>query len=321
MKTLIEQTWHTASSKAVIAPPKDGDYLLFRVDDRSDRNVYGGVDNEGNLLLAIEVKSLPPLIDIRSTALDYFRQERKGGGAWLMLFRLLRPELRPVFGRLCQDLIDEILGAVSDEALLEVVRKRISLWQRLFEDGSDGLLADFQVKGLIAELLFMESQIAGGFRSLSEAAEGWVGPSGADQDFIFTDESVEVKAIGPNSAGVSISSLQQLESMVPLHLSIWTLRTASPSELRAETLNDVVARIERLLAQEPAALSLFRDALLEAGYVVLPRYSELAFEPMLAEDFPVDDSFPKLTASSVPAGITSATYVISLHEIRAQGKQ
>lgn len=319
MKTLIEQAWLAASSKAGIAPAKAGDYVLFRVDERSERNVYGGVDSDGSLLLAIEVGSLPPLIEMRSTALDYFRQERKGLGAWLMVFRLRRVELTSVFGRLCQDLIDEILGVGSDEALLGVVRKRISLWQRLFEDGGNGLLADFQVKGLVAELLFLESQLTGGVRQPLEMVNGWVGPSGGDQDFIFSDESVEVKAIGPNSEGVTISSLQQLESKAPLHLSVWTLRSASPTEPRAETLNDVVARIERIFAPQPAALGLFRDALLEAGYVVHPYYSDLAFEPMFVEEFSVNETFPRLTQSSVPTGIASATYVVSLHQIRTAG--
>lgn len=319
MKTSIEHAWQAASSKAVVSPPKGGDYVLFRVDESVRRNIYGGIDSEGFLLLAIEVGSLPPLIDIRSSALDYFRQERKGAPAWLMVFRLRLVELAPVFGRLCQDLIDKIQDVGSDETLLGVVRRRIALWQRLFENGANGLLADFQVKGLLAELLFMESQLIGEARQPLEMANAWTGPSGGDQDFIFSDESVEVKAIGPNSEGVTINSLQQLESVAPLRLSIWTLRSASPEEPRAEALNDVVARIEHVFAQQPAALGLFRDALLEAGYVVHPRYSELAFEPMLVEEFSVDETFPRLIQSTVPEGVVSATYAVSLHKIRANG--
>ena len=316
MKTLIERAWDAATSKADATPPKNGDYVLFRVDERSPRNIYGGVDSEGSLLLAIEVGCLPPLIEIRSTALDYFRKERKGLNAWLLVFRLRLVDLAPVFGRLCQDLIDKIQGAASDDVLLGVVRKRISLWQRLFEDGRDGRLADFQVKGLIAELLFMKSLLTEGVREPLEVASGWLGPSGNDQDFIFSDEAVEVKAIGPNSEGVSISSLQQLDSTSPLRLHIFTLRRASPTEPRAVTLNDLVSEIERLLSPQPAALGLFLDALLEAGYVMHPRYSEVAFEPMLVEEFSVNNSFPRLTQSSVPTGIASATYVVSLHQIR-----
>ena len=318
MKTSIERAWVAASNRAGVSPAKDGGFIIFLVDEKAGRNIYGGVDSEGNLLLAIEMGNIPPVIEIRSSALDYLRQERKGGEAWLMVFRLRRIELASVFGRLCQDLIDEIQGLVGDAALLSEVRKRIALWQRLFEISGRGLLADFQIKGLLAELLFLESQLSAGREPL-EAATGWVGPSGGDQDFLFSERSFEIKAIAPNAEGVTISTLQQLDSKVPLRLSVWTMRPASPSEPRAETLNELVARIEEAFAPVPAALQLFRDAMLEAGYVVHPYYSEIAFEPMHTEEFPVLEAFPRLTQSSVPSGVTAATYVVSLHKIRSAG--
>lgn len=318
MKTSIEHAWSAAAEKADVSPPADGDFIIFRVNDRSDKSCFGGVDSDGNPLLAIEVKALPPLIEIGSAALDYFRHERKGLRAWLMVFRLKSRSLTPVFGRLCQDLIDEIEGVGTEQALLGVVQRRIALWQRLFANGLDGILADFQVKGLLAELLFMESQLAGNGREPLEVASAWLGPSGGDQDFMFSDTAVEVKAIGPHSEGVSINSLQQLDSSVPLRLIIWTMRAASPDEPRAETLDGVIARIEQVLAPIPQALAILRGALLEAGYVAHPRYSEVAFEPLHVEEFSVDEAFPKLTTSSVPEGVTSATYVLSLQQIRSK---
>lgn len=317
MKTSIERAWDSAIKKAQASPPRDTDLVVFRVDERSSKSCYGGVDSEGNLLLAIEVGSLPPLIEIRSAALDFFRQERRGRGAWLMVFRLKMRALTPVFGRLCQDLIDEIESIASESALLGVVQRRISLWQRLFESGPDGLLADFQIKGLLAELLFMESQLTSGVRDPLEIATGWLGPSGGDQDFVFSDQAVEVKAIGPHSEGVSISTLQQLDSPVPLQLHVRTMRAASPAEPSADTLNAAVARIEQIVAPNPQALALLRGSLLEAGFVVHPHYSEVAFEPVAVEEFSVEGLFPRLTTSSVPTGITSATYVLSLQQLRS----
>lgn len=316
MKTSIEQAWSAAAEKASASLPVDGDYIIFRVNERSDKSCFGGVDSEGNNLLAIEVKTLPPFIEIGSAALDYFRHERKGLRTWLMVFRLKSKSLTPVFGRLCQDLIDEIEGVGTEQALLGVVQRRITLWQRLFANGPDGLLADFQVKGLLAELLFMESQLARNERTPLEIVSAWLGPSGGDQDFMFSDAAVEVKAIGPHSEGVSISSLQQLDSLIPLYLSIWTMRAASSTEPRAETLDAVITRIEQAIAPIPKALEILRAALLEAGYVSHPRYSEVAFEPLSTEELFVDEAFPKLTASSVPEGVVSATYLLSLQQIR-----
>lgn len=316
MKTSIEHAWASAADKAASSPPPSGGFVLFRVDERSDKSCFGGVDSEGNNLLAIEVKAQPPLIEIGSAALDYFRHERKGLQAWLMVFRLKSEKLIPVFGRLCQDLIDEIEGVGTEQALLGVVQRRISLWKKLFANGPDGLLADFQIKGLLAELLFMESQLAEAVREPLDIAYAWLGPSGGDQDFVFSDAAIEVKAIGPHSEGVSISTLQQLDSPLPLTLMVWTMRAASADQPKAETLDGVIARIEQMVAPVPQALVVFRAALLEAGYVSHPRYTEVAFEPMGFEAFSVGENFPRLTSSSVPEGVESAVYVLSLETIR-----
>lgn len=317
MKTSIEQTWYVASAKAQSTPPKEGNYLIFRIDEESDWNIYGGVDSDGNFLFAIEVSKIPPLIELQSAALDYFRQERKALNAWLMVLRLRSLDLAPVFGRLCQDLIDELQGVRSGTALVAIASRRIQLWQKLFEGGGRGLLADFQVKGLLAELLFMNAEIKSKVRGVLEMANAWIGPAGGDQDFIFSDEAVEVKAIGPNSEGVSISSLQQLDSTIPLRLNVWTMRMASPDEAKSITLNAAVAMVEQLFLSNPQALAKFRSALLEAGYVVNPHYDDLAFEAVGVENFPISESFPRLSLQSVPLGIRSATYVVSLQAIRA----
>lgn len=316
MKTSIERVWDAALEKAGTSPPKLGEYLIFLLDEHSEKKIYGGVDGEGACLLAIEVRRKPPAVAVKSGALDYFRHQRKGFETWLMVLRLRREDLSPVFGRLCQDLIDEIAGSQDEDALVKLVHRRLALWQKLFDSGNSGLLAEYQIKGLLAELLFMESVLGERKHGMSEVATAWVGPSGADQDFQFSNEAVEVKAVGPGARGVTISSLRQLYGPLPIFLSLWTLRPASPDEATAITLNGIVARLEQRLVPAPNALASFRDALLEAGYVEHPHYDEIAFEPMQVEHFPVDDRFPKLTTTMVPAGIESAVYVISLQEVR-----
>lgn len=316
MKTPIERTWQAASERAAVSPPKPGDYIFFLVDEHSDKNIFGGVDSQGSLLLAFGTERTPQAIEIASAALDYFRHERKGLH-WLMVFRLRANELAPVFGRLCQDLIDEIQGTESEAAMLAVVKRRLALWQKLFADGWSGLLAEYQVKGLIAELLFMESLLKAGERSQEEIVRGWVGPSKADQDFRFSDAAIELKAVGPDADGVTISSLSQLESTLPLQLRVLTLRPASAGEPTSVTLNGLVVRLEERLMANPGALAVLRDALLAVGYVEHDSYDELAFELLRDEAFAVGDTFPRLTPSGVPYGVRSARYVVSLDHIRS----
>lgn len=318
MKTSIERAWDAARERAAGAQLSEGGLALFRIDETASLGTYGGIDELGHVFLAIEVDTAPPLIPLESAALDYFRYERRATNTWLMAFRLKKEDLASVFARLCQDLIDRVMAAQSVDEVMQLVRSRITLWKKLFDAGEAGVLQEFRIKGLIGELLFLECQLHGVETASGtlEVIRGWVGPSGADQDFIYSARAIEVKSIGPSSQAVAVSSLQQLSSPLPLFLHVRTLRKASPQEPEAVTLNQLVARIEARLIPEPAALHGFRDALLDAGYVTHPHYDTVAFESMLTEEFPVDDSFPRLVPSSVPLGISAATYTVSLRAIR-----
>ncbi len=126
---------------------------------------------------------------------------------------------------------------------MTLFRDRLNLWKKLFDHGSSGLLEPYQVKGLIAELLVLEAILLAGRRSPLEAAIAWVGPAGADQDFQFSDEAIEVKAVSPGAESISISSLQQLDAPVPIRVSMYTMRPASPGEPDAIGLNTLVLRL------------------------------------------------------------------------------
>lgn len=317
---MIETAWKSAFDKVASKPVAEGDFLLFRVNEELHHDFYGGIDCSGRLLLAVGVSFRPPVVEIESDALDCFTHHRKVSDSWLIVLRLKRPELRAVFARLCQDLIDESIGAGDEAGMLVLVRNRLTLWQKLFEDRPDGLLAEFQVKGLLAELLFLKRTLDDADRSVDEILHGWVGPQKADQDFQFSDEAIEVKAIGMNSEGVKISSLNQLKSMVPLRLSIWTMRPTSQDEAGAVTLNSIVRTIQAQLHDSSGAVQNFRKSLLESGYVEHEHYDHVAFQVIGTENFPVGNDFPKLTLDDVPRGIASANYVISMHHIRNQPK-
>lgn len=317
MNRLIDSAWRLAEERSRNAQLDGDGFYMYRLDDTDIRGIFGGIEADGSLLLAVETLAPPPSIDLRSEAIDYFRRRRKEQNTWLLVVRLKRPDLNEVFSALSDDLINAVSGVESDQEAISLFSTRLRLWQKLFEGRSSGLLADHEIKGLTAELLHLRGKLADESRGSEELIHAWLGPTGADQDFIFSDSCVEVKAIGPNSEVVSISSLQQLHSPLPIQLCVWTLRRAAPGETSAWSLNQLVLDIEQRLHASPGALSTFRDRLLSAGYVGHSFYERVVFEPMREETFPVGDAFPKLTESMVPKGVHSAAYAISLHEIRS----
>lgn len=318
MNSSLEEAWHSAVTRRAAANPSSHAHVIFRTDDSSRVGTFGGIDASGSLLFAVETASPPPAVDIRSDSIDYFRQQRPEVGSWLMFLRLKDPELRSVFSRLCYDLIESISDCRDDKAVIAETLSRIRLWQKLFNLRPDGLLDPHEVKGLTAELLFLLKQLKAGRRQTDEIVLAWLGPTGNDQDYIFSTESFEIKAVGPNAELVSINSLQQLQSDRPLSLSIWTLRQAAPTESQAWTLNALVLKTESYLAGSPTALGTFRDRLLSAGYVHHALYDSIAYESLGEETFQVEGDFPRITESDVPTGIVTASYSISLHSIRAE---
>lgn len=315
MKTRIEVLWDEIAESIRLRAIDDGAYVLRRIDPDFKFDVFAGVDSSGYVMLGIGVARIPPAMQLDSASLDYFRQQR-ADSSWLMSLRLKQTALVGVFGRLTQDLVDATKDVVSEADLVMLVCDRLNLWKKLFNDGTGGLLEPYQVKGLIAELIFLESTLIAGKRSPLEIVTAWVGPSGADQDFQFSDEVVEIKAIAPTSESVSISSLEQLESALPIRLNVLAMRAASLGEAGAVGLNDLVPRIEGRLAPEPDALSLFRGRLIEAKYVENSHYDKILFQVLASEQFSVTPGFPKITPQMVPDGIVSATYTVSLDRIR-----
>lgn len=312
--TKIEALWQEGIRQAKLKPIEENGYRLTRMTLESRFDVYAGIDSSCFVLLAIGVHARPPNVATESSSLDYFRQQRQDG-SWLMVLRLRQNGLESVFGRLCQDLVDAAEGMPDEKALVGLFRDRLNLWKKLFQHGGNGFLQSHEIKGLIAELLVLESLLRNEERGAHETVVGWIGPLGADQDFMYSDRALEVKAIGPGAECVSISSLEQLDCPVPLHLVLVTLRQATLGEIGAVGLNNLTTRIEGLIASSPEALSVFKERLLEARYVEHDYYDGLLFEPMSRISYRVGEKFPKLVNGMVPAGIANASYAVEINAI------
>lgn len=318
MMTKIEELWRDALQQARTKPIEANGYRLTRMAPESRFDIYAGVDSSSFVLLAIGIHARPPNIATDSSSLDYFRQQRKDG-SWLMVLRLRQNGLETVFGRLCQDLVDAAEGVPDEKALVILFRERLNLWKKLFQHSGSGFLQPHEIKGLIAELLVLEILLRDGKRDAHETVSGWTGPLGADQDFMYSDLAIEVKAIGPGVESISISSLEQLDCAVSMHLALTTLRPATPGESGAIGLNALAAKVEGMIAESPEALRIFKERLLEARYVEHEFYETVLFEPMSISAYSVTDTFPKLVRDMVPTGIVSASYAIEIDSIAGFG--
>jgi hypothetical protein len=178
--------------------------------------------------------------------------------------------------------------------------------------GRDGLLDESQVRGLFAELIYLE-RFAIPFRGARLALDGWVGPLEADQDFRLGDRLVEIKSSSPGAGSVVISSADQLDvSTIPLFLVIVLLEGGKPGVAGAVSLNDLVLRTRAALENDNEAATMFEDRLGAAGYVEKPEYSERGYSFLQIRHFRVSDAFPRIVTSQLPSGITHVRYELNL---------
>jgi hypothetical protein len=319
MKTRIEELWDAAAKWAAQKPLHADELRLTRIDVNCKFDVYAGIDGGLRPLFAVGLSFAPPKMDLESDSIEYFRQQR-AGGSWVMALRLHDTELEPVFGRLAQDLSAEIESVVDQATLAALFTRRLRLWEQLFRNGRNGLLAAHQVRGLVGELLCFLSLLA--TKSAEEVAMSWVGPYGADQDFVFDEAALEVKTIQEHVKSVSISSLEQLESdRSLLELRVLTLRAAPNGNSEGMTLNALVAQIESRFAASPLALQRFKDALKETGYTQHPEYDKVFHVLGSSTRYVVGPGFPRLTRETVTSEIETAHYTLSLHAISPHAVQ
>ena len=312
MTTKIETLWLKLRRDGASDYLEHTDFRLIRLDPESVHNIQAGMDGSENVMLALEINSRPPELEIGTKALEYFRHQR-ADGSWLMILRLLRNDLEQVFGRLCQDLVDECVNVHSQAALIKFFKQRLLLWIKLFQSGNNGCLEKFQIKGLMAELLALQSLLKQFPDSLTDTVMAWTGPLKSDKDFMFSDRAIEVKAIAPTVERVKITSIKQLKpSCTPLQLWIYTLREAALDGRHSICLIGLINQLEGMLVNATEGLLVFRERLLEAGYVEQECYESACFNIMNRECYQVTEEFPRLREEDIHEGISDVTYSIEL---------
>ena len=230
---------------------------------------------------------------------------------WTLLLTLMRAEQESVFETLCADIITYSGTAEDESSALSLTSKRYKQWNKLLEYQKKSLMDESGRKGLLGELIYLCDVIKSGYPVLS-AVQGWVGPDGADQDFVYNDGWHEIKAVGLSADSITISSLEQLDRDDHGELVVMRIDKCAPERDGAFSLGSQVDTALDLIKVDSDALSLMERKLASYGYIDLPEYREQKYIFSGKSRFKVDLNFPKLTGGTTPAQIISAQYVISI---------
>jgi hypothetical protein len=224
-----------------------------------------------------------------------------------------------IFWRLCLDLI-ESTRAVSDEiTAASLIIIRLKRWQAFLSRKNRNILAPHEVKGLFAEIHFIEELLLRSSYSADVIVEAWRGPLGAPQDFQLPGAAVEIKSISETAQHtVRVSSREQLYVTTGLlYLRVYTL--SESDNTTAVSLNTKAAAVKELIERsDGTAALLFEDRLTDAGYLPdLADYDAPAFRVSTQSTYKVDGEFPCLTPANLPLGVVRTIYDVDLSLIES----
>lgn len=263
-------------------------------------------------LEASRVRHLPVLRGI-----EVLDTEGEQEGFRMLAFKLLLPEHRDLFQRLCRDVIESTRGASSELEAVETTLARTWRWHHLLRGGDDGRLSAEEQKGLIGELMVLRDLLLLRLSAM-DAVAAWQGPLGFPKDFVIGRICIEAKARrGAAKPYVAISNPEQLdtEGTDALYLCVVEIDRAPPDAGNGVSVTDVATDVrQRLEHADPATLEQFEGLLSAAGLRWDDDYSDVRWIEGSRRMFTVADGFPRITPSTLGAGVTDVRYSVSLVE-------
>lgn len=213
----------------------------------------------------------------------------------------------------CSDLVENVTVRPTEREAIQVLGSRLQHWHQFFQDRPNLGLSREEYVGLYAELDFLQRCLATGVSPV-HLVQGWSGPLGANQDFLFGSLAIEVKGtIGNDPDLVRISNARQLDEagLEHLHLahSAYDFRKNSGQTLRA-----LAQIITARLKTDASALAAFEEKLSFAGLADTASgpYEDFGLTSRKRRYYRITESFPRILESSVATGVSDICYSIHL---------
>jgi hypothetical protein len=305
---------------SAISPSSNSSIVsALRADPNAPWDFFWALDVDRHCLLILrhsaEPDELPSLPKLRG--MDVASVPAEPGGTAALVLRLLDGAQRDIFHRLCLDIMQAAASATTERQAVSLTISRTWRWHHLLRGGSSDLLTAEEQKGLIGELLVLETVFIQSITTI-DAVGAWIGPTGSPKDFEVGQVCVEVKArrAGANQR-ISISSESQLDStgLKHLFLHVVDLTETHAADQAGLTVSDHAFSVgELILATDPGASALFEARLHAAGFQWEHDYSGFRWTQGDQHTFLVTEGFPRVTTASIPSGVSHVTYSVSLPE-------
>ncbi|GAA1814459.1 hypothetical protein GCM10009749_24900 [Agromyces neolithicus] len=276
-------------------------------------HLYFGVESDGLpvFFLVSDVQPEPPKIE----GLVKTQVRRRDDQKWVAVVALTDAAYADAFIGMCLELARRTSGTNGEDDGVGLFDATLTHWQKMLSQLSMRTLSREQMRGLFGELTFgvhLARQT-----SLAEMIHAWDGPMGAAQDFRHpTLGNYEVKSIGLDGRRVKISSVAQLDPTPNAKVDLIVAQIdEDPLGMSPDgtTLAELIRSIRSELLSATDLLEEFDNRIAAVGIDTSDaRYEEVRFVCAGIRAYRTGDSFPRLRAAAVVAGVENVRYEIQL---------
>lgn len=269
-------------------------HFLWRV---PENNISFGVDLKYDIPISEQFKHLTSL------SLEKLKIASKEE---IIVINLLDNDLKEPFQEFIQTLVNIVLAVEDNEIAQDVFLDKIVKFQKLFEKGRFGKLKKTEIRGLYAELCFLEHLIE---NTSPKALDHWQGPHNGLHDFVMENYSVEVKSY-MSQQSVRILNERQLDPHSSNKLFLATFHIQEdPSGI---SINE---KIEILEKKFTGKLKLqFISTLNDSGYFKTHAiyYEKFLLKENLRSLYQINTNFPSTKVLNLNPEIFNIKYQLDL---------
>lgn len=280
-----------------------------RYDGEHPLDIFLGIDDQGRKSLVVTLKAnRERVVSSKTIAVDFFK---RNDGRNSLRFSLEDDDLRDIFYKFCEDIIESTRGSSLSDGFSPIVR-RWETWITFFQRTTLPL-SESEIIGLIGEIHFLQTVMIEKYGT-DRALEAFIGIDKAHKDFEIDDTWYEVKTIHNGVRAVKISSIEQLDADTTGKLEVITLDQGTPGTDSNITINSIVRQFREQLNQ--TQLIDFDEKLRKANYIEDELYDDYNYLFIKRDEYEVAGDFPRIMSGALPTGITKATYEIDISAIQ-----
>ena len=226
----------------------------------------------------------------------------------LLTLTLVNNDLKSTFISFVQNLINEISNCPAGQSAQELFINHIRHFYQLFEKKENPKLSNTQIRGLFAELSFLEKIITD--KNPEDPIEYWKGPHNGLHDFEIGNDLYEIKS----HAGTNIIRVLNEDQLAPDHSgNLYLIAYPILESEQGVTINEKINKIKLLLSSNVLIDKLYRY-LNDAGYFVT--HSKYYEKLLLIADqpgcFKINQNFPTAKLRSLGGEMFNISYQLDL---------